>query len=212
MQPEPGVQLGGDAVPVAQLVFQGRRLDLDVVKADGRVDDDGPLGGGLAHDLLARLALLGHEDHQVAVHLARAGQPAPGERRVLVPVMRLAAVGRRQVIGGRRDAVLRERALLDGDLALAARLAAAADGFDFDAQRAGGVQEVRACGHLALPSRRLKDDAIGCFWHDDSKMMNDTRESDNSHDSTTDASANAERPREVRTDLAQPSACKSTAS
>ena len=51
-------------------------------------------------------------------------------------------------------------ALLDGDLALAARLAAAADGFDFDAQRAGGIQQVRAGGHLALAAGRLKNDAI----------------------------------------------------
>ena len=94
MQAEAGVQFGGNAVPVAQLVFERGWLDLDVVQADRRVDDDGALGGGLADHLLARLALLGHEDHQVAEDLAGAGQPATRQRRVLVPIVRLAAVGR----------------------------------------------------------------------------------------------------------------------
>ena len=92
----------------------------------------------------------------------------PGRRGCCLPVVLLAAVGRRQVVGGRGDAVLGKVALLDRDLALAAGLAAAADGLDLDAQRAGGVKQVRARGHLALAAGGLKDDAIGCFWHDDS--------------------------------------------
>jgi len=66
-------QLIGDAVPIAKLMFQRRLLDLDIVQADGRINLDGAHGGSLTHHLLACLAFLGHEDHQVAVHFAGTG-------------------------------------------------------------------------------------------------------------------------------------------
>ena len=161
LQPEARVELGRDAVPVAQLVLQRRRLHLDVVEPDRRVDDDRALGGRLAHDLLARLAFLGHEHDQVAQHLAATGQPAAVGARVLLPVVRLAAIRRRQMIGGGRDAVLGEDAVLDGDLAFAARLLAAANGLDLDAEHACGIEQVGAGRDLALAAGGLKNDSAG---------------------------------------------------
>ena len=76
-------------------------------------------------------------------------------------IVRLAAVGRRQMVGRGCDPVLRENALLDGDLALAARLAAAADGLDLDAQHAGGIEQIRAGRDLALAAGRLKNNSAG---------------------------------------------------
>ncbi len=71
-QAEAGFQLGGDAVPIAQRVLQAGVFDLHVIEADGRVNDHRSLGGGLADDLLARLALFGDVHKESAVYLADA--------------------------------------------------------------------------------------------------------------------------------------------
>ncbi len=73
---EDGFQFGGEAIPVAQLVFERGGGDLDIVEAHGRVHVDGAVGRGLAHYLFTRLALLGDEHDDVAQHLAAAGEPA----------------------------------------------------------------------------------------------------------------------------------------
>ena len=81
--------------------------------------------------------------------------------RVLLPVVRLAAIRRRQMIGRGRDAVLGENAVLDGDLAFAARLLAAANGLDLDAEHACGIEQIGAGRDLALAAGGLKNDSAG---------------------------------------------------
>ncbi len=147
---EPRFQLCGQAIPIAELVLEGRRLDLHVVELGSGIDDDGAFSGGLTDNLLARLALLRHKHHQIALHLAPASQTAAGQLGMRAPILAFAAVGRAQMIGSRRDRMFRELALLDGHLAFAAGLPAIADGFDLDAHRARGVEERCAVGHLSL--------------------------------------------------------------
>ena len=164
-RPKRGVEFGGNAVPVAELVFERGWLDLDVVEPNGGVDDDGAFGRGLADYLLAGLALRRNGNHQVAEDFARAGEPATRQRAVLAEIVRFPGVRGRDVIGTRGNAVLREVALLHADLALAARLAAAANGFDLDAQRTGGIKQIRPGPDLTLAAGRLKNDAIRLVWH-----------------------------------------------
>jgi len=77
------------------------------------------------------------------------------------------------VVVRRCDPVFREDPLFDDDLALATRLASVADGFDLDAERASGIQQVCACCDIALASRWLKDYATGMLWHDHSIQPHD---------------------------------------
>ena len=97
---EDGFELGGKAIPVAQLVFERGGRDLDVVEAHGGIHVDGAVGGGLADYLFARLALLGDENDDVAQHLAAAGQPAARQLLMFGEVAELAVIGRAQ---GRRQ-------------------------------------------------------------------------------------------------------------
>ena len=65
------------------------------------------------------------------------------------------------MVGGGCDAVLGEDAVLDGHLALAARLLAAANGLDLDAEHAGGIEQVGAGRDLALAAGGLENDSAG---------------------------------------------------
>ena len=82
---------------------------------------------------------------------------------MLLPVVRLAAIRRRQMIGRGCDAVLGENAVLDGHLAFAARLLTAANGLDLDAEHACGIEQVCAGRDLALAAGRLKNDSAGSW-------------------------------------------------
>ena len=55
-------------------------LDLDVVEPDDGVDLDRVRVGLLAHDLPVHLALGWHVDHELALDVGRAAEPAPGAR------------------------------------------------------------------------------------------------------------------------------------
>jgi len=79
---------------------------------------------------------------------------------MFVEVTRLPTIGRGEMVRGRIYTVLGKVPLLDHDLALAARLAAAADRLDFDAERARCVQQVRAVRDFTLAAGRLEHNTM----------------------------------------------------
>jgi hypothetical protein len=140
---------------------QRRGFQLYVIDAYGRVNYNGTLCHGLTDDLLASLALLGHEDHQIPEHFTGACQPSARQPWVPGPIAFLPSIQRTEVLGARDQAMLREVALCDHHLTLATSLLAIADGFDLHPQCACSFQQRRAFGYLSLPARRLEYNTIG---------------------------------------------------
>ena len=162
-QPVDSAQFVGQPLPVAPVIFQFSGGQFHVIETHGRVDGNRPLhAGGLAHHLLAGLALLRHADDQIAGHVAGAAEPGAVGKVAFTGVFHLPLAGGRQVIRLGAQAEFGEVALLHQHFALAAGLVAAADGFDLHAQAAGCFQESRARGHIPLPAGRLEDNAGGC--------------------------------------------------
>ena len=140
-------------LPVAAMRVERRGRDFDVDLAHRRLDVDGALGGRLGHDLLARLAFLGDHDQQIALHLAGAGQAPARRQLVLIQVLGLAPIRRREVLGRRGQGVLGEVPGLDRNLALPARLPPGADRLDLHTQLAGRFEQVRAALNATPPAR-----------------------------------------------------------
>ncbi len=80
---------------------------------------------------------------------------------MLGEVAELAVIGRAEACGGRDDAVFGIGPLFNDNLAFAAGLLPAANGFDLDAEGAGRIQQIRAGGYVALPPGGLEDDTMG---------------------------------------------------
>ena len=140
---------------------RGRRHH-DVVGADRRIDVDLAVGHGLAHDLAVDSRLFGDEDDQVAVHIRFAGQPV-----ALSPALRreelvLHSTARRDMLGRRCDAERFEEAVLDADLALAARALLSADRLDADAELAAGLEDRTTILDLSAPA--LTAGRRRCVW------------------------------------------------
>ena len=77
-------------------------LDLDVVEPDDGVDLDRVGVGLLAHDLLVHLALRRHVDHELALDVGGAAEPAARREALVGGVRPFHRTDRRQVSGGRR--------------------------------------------------------------------------------------------------------------
>ena len=157
-QPPLEVERVLQAPQIAGRIVHVGRLHLDVVQPDHGIELDVVRLGGLAHDLPVHLAVGGHVDHDVAQHLRRARQPAPGRERLVAVQFLLDGGERRQVLRARGHAVLREIAFGQQHLAAAAQAAPAAHGVDVHAERARHLQERRADGNARAPARGREDD------------------------------------------------------
>ena len=139
---------------------------LHVVQPHDGIEVEGPDLELLADHLAVDLAAGGHVDDGVPDDRGRAREaPAVGQAaaRRVVPLDR---VGRGEVPGQGRDAVLGERADALLHLAAAADPAAPADRVDVHAQRPGGVQHARAGREPPPPTRGREDDqGIGRSRH-----------------------------------------------
>ena len=134
-----------------------RRVDLDVVEAHDRVDDEAGEVHGLADDRAVDLALGRDVDHDVPEDVRRAAQPRARDQRPAAVVVALRRAGGGEVVGGRGDGVLGERAERRLHLATAADAPAAAHRVQVDTQLAGRVEDGRAGAHGAPPPGRHED-------------------------------------------------------
>ena len=142
---------------VAAALPERRRVDLDVVEADDRVDDEAGQVHGLADDRPVDLALGRDVDHDVAEDLCGAAQPRARDQRPAAVVVPLRRSGRGEVVGGGRDGVLGEGAEGRLHLAPAADAPAAADRVQVDAQLPGRIEHGRAGAHGATSTGRHED-------------------------------------------------------
>ena len=135
-----------------------RRLDLDVVEPDHRVEVELADVEALPHDLPVDLALGRDVDHDVAANVGGAAEPAASGQTLGPVVLGFDRAGRGQVVGGRDDAVLGKLAHALLDLAASADPAPAADRIDVHAELAGGVEDRRPRLESAAPAGRREDD------------------------------------------------------
>ena len=143
---------------IARRQMHVRLGDLDIMQAHGWIELDRHRLDRLAHDLAMDLAGLGHVDDDIAQDLGRAAEPPPRHEPAHPVVIRLDLAEGGEVIRRRDDVVLGEFALGLDDLAAAADAAAAADGIDIDAERAGSLQHRRTKRKPPAPARRGEDD------------------------------------------------------
>src|SRR6185295_18125344 len=101
-------------------------------------------------------------DHELALDACGAAEPTARGEPAVGRVGTLDVAHRREVRGGGGDAVLRELALADLDLAAAADAAAAADGVDVDPETAGGVEDRRPGLEAPSPAGWGEDDEVVC--------------------------------------------------
>jgi hypothetical protein len=138
--------------PIAAMRLHGGFFHFNVNLAHGGVDLDDPVGGGFGDDLLAGLALLGYINEEVASDFAGAGQTA-AHNVVLGQVGGLDRPHRGEMVGHRGDVVFGEVAFLHHNLAFAAGLAAPTNGFEFNPEQAGGIQQGGALRNLSPAAR-----------------------------------------------------------
>ena len=129
---------------VAAAFAQRGRVDLDVVEAHDRVDDEAGQVHGLADDRAVDLALGGDVDDDVPEDVRRAAQPRARDQRPAAVVVPLRRAGGGEVVGRRGDGVLGERAERRLHLAPAADAPAAAHRVQVDTA-ARGPRRARSC-------------------------------------------------------------------
>ena len=142
-----GLERGEQPAEVAGRRGQVGRRHIDRVQPDDGVHLERSRGEVFAHDLAVDLTLGRDVDDRVAQQRGRAGQPPVVGQTVLLAVRRLELARLGDVIRGRCDPVLRERAERRRHRAPAADPSAATHGIDVHAERAGGDRRTAAGAH-----------------------------------------------------------------
>ena len=138
--------------------LQVRFGDIHDMQTKHRVQFDGACLGPLAHDLTMHLTFGRHVDDEIAQYPGMAGQPAAQLQALALGICGFRGVFRRQVAGRGANAVFREIALSDLDLAASAKTAPSAHRIEIDPQHAGRIQNRCVQRDPATMAGRRKDD------------------------------------------------------
>ena len=152
-----------EAVEVACRIVHVRLGHFDIVERHRRIGGDRAGIGRLADDLPMDLAFRRHVDHHIAGDVRLASEPPPGlQLAAQADIALLRRVPGAEMTRRGRDAVFRELAFGNLDLAASADAPPAADRIEIGAERAGRIEHGGALGEAgALARRREDDEAIG---------------------------------------------------